>query len=218
MNRSANWVVPYVFFALMIVANDLANQVASAFLFGGSGLVAGSVVALVVRIIAIALGIVGVVLLARGNAPRLIVGVILVIGMQAVNLLLLLMPQVQIGSWRVLVLLITSTLLASVSFMMATSAWVVVASRPAWMFAVALVATIANVVLGRFASSVVSGLTTVGGAPASVTVVIASVTTLVVGVLVFTGFVLIGQYMKAGAPGDGMGGSSSGFSSDRMGW
>lgn len=216
MRSPVPFVVPYVLF----VASFIVEAVYSIFaVFGfvprqfvGEGL---HPIGVLTTLVSLALGLAALILLAWGKPVR-----------QAVAATLLV---VSVASWPVTVLLLNnvatdgnimlvvafSQILSAVRFFLLLSAWVVAASYAPWMFAVALIATIANIVLSGVTSVVASG--TVAALQASSGGLATSVVLpALVKIVIFTGVVLVGRYMTAGVPNTDGG---SGFStSDRIGW
>lgn len=216
MRSPVPFVVPYLLFLVIFIAGVVAplltvfHVVQQQESLGGispAGLVTGP--------ISLVAGVASVLLLARGKPVRqAVAAVLLVVSVASWPVTVLLLNTAAMGG-NIMLVVALSHVLSAVSFFLLLSAWIVAASHAPWMFAVALVATIVNTVLSAVVSFGVSGaaaaLQASSGALAASVVLPA-----LVKIVVFTGVVLVGRYMTAGAPNTDGG---SGFSaSDRIGW
>ena len=216
MRPPVPFVVPYVLFVASFIVETASGVLA---VFGvvphqdvGEGLHPVGIASILVSL---ALGLAALILLAWGKPVRqVIASVMLAVSVLSWPLAVVPLKATAAGA-NIMFVAALSHVLAAVLFFLLLSAWVVAASHAPWMFVVALVATIANIVLSGVVSVVASGTAVAlqassGGLAASV------VLPALVKIVIFTGVVLVGRYMTAGAPNTDGG---SGFSaSDRIGW
>lgn len=216
MPATKRFLVPYLLFLVICIAGMIdplltmfhgVQQPESSGGISPAGLVTG--------LISLVAGVAAVLLLARGKPVRqAIASVMLAVSVLSWPLAVVPIRAAATGG-NIMLVVALSHVLSAVLFFLLLSAWVVAASHAPWMFAVAVVATIANIVLSGVVSVVATGTAT--ALQASPGVLAGSVVLpALVKIEVFTGVVLVGRYMTAGAPNaDG----GSGFSaSDRIGW
>lgn len=216
MPATKRFLVPYLLFLVIFIAGMIdpllimfhgVQQPESSVGIRPAGLVTG--------LISLVAGVAAVLLLARGKPVRqAISSVMLAVSVLSWPLAVVPLRAAATGG-NIMLVVALSHVLSAVLFFLLLSAWVVAASHAPWMFAVAVVATIANIVLAGVVGVVATG--TAAALQASPGVLAASVVLpALVKIVVFTGVVLVGRYMTAGAPNTDGG---SGFSaSDRIGW
>ncbi len=216
MRAPVRFVVPYVLFVASFIVETASGVLAA---FGvvphqdvGEGLHPAGIASILVSLV---LGVAALILLAWGKPARQAVAAVLFVVSVASWPITVLLLNTASTSGNIMLVVAFSHVLSAARFFLLLSAWIVAASHAPWMFAVALVATIVNTVLSAVVSFGVSGaaaaLQASSGALAASVVVPA-----LVKIVVFTGVVLVGRYMTAGAPNTDGG---SGFStSDRIGW
>lgn len=216
MRSPVPFVVPYLLFLLIFIAGVVEPLLTVFHVVPQQESLGGiSPAGLVTGLISLVTGVAAVLLLAWGKPARQAVAALLVAVSVISWPLAVVLLNAMSSSGNIMLVVAFSHVLSAVRFFLLLSAWVVAASHAPWMFAVALVATIVNTVLSAVVSFGVSGaaaaLQASSGALAASVVVPA-----LVKIVVFTGVVLVGRYMTAGAPNTDGG---SGFSaSDRIGW
>lgn len=216
MPTAQRFLVPYLLFLVIFIAGAVDSLLT---MFhgvqqpeGSSGI---SPAGLVTGLISLVAGVAAVLLLARGKPVRqAIASVMLAVSVLSWPLAVVPLRAATTGG-NIMLVVALSHVLSAVLFFLLLSAWVVAASHPPWVFAVAVIATIANIVLSGVVGVVATG--TAAALQASPGVLATSVVLpALVKIVVFTGVVLVGRYMTAGAPNTDGG---SGFStSDRIGW
>ncbi|WP_347032082.1 hypothetical protein [Brevibacterium paucivorans] len=216
MRSPVPFVVPYVLF----VASFIVEAVYSIFaVFGfvprqsvGEGL---HPVGVLTTLVSLALGLAALILLAWGKPVRQVISAVVLVIAYTITPLSFHLLNLHLLADGFPVVMMLSTFVGVLSFFLTMSAWVVADSHAPWMFAVALVVSIVNAVLSRVVLFVAGGAVAIlhsstGGQVFTV------VLPLLFEILFFTGIVLVGRYMTAGAPNTDGG---SGFStSDRIGW
>lgn len=216
MPTTKRFLVPYLLFLVIFIAgavDPLLTMLHGVQQPEGSGGI--SPAGLVTGLISLVAGVAAVLLLARGKPVRqAIASVMLAVSVLSWPLAVVPLKAVATGG-NIMLVVALSQVLSAVLFFLLLSAWVVAASHAPWMFAVAVIATIANIVLSGVVGVVASG--TAAALQASSGVLATSVALpALVKIVIFTGVVLVGRYMTAGAPNTDGG---SGFSaSDRIGW
>lgn len=215
MRKREPSVVPYLLFVASFVVKSVVSTLAIVGVVprqnAGEATVPVNVVATLVPLIP---GVAALIVLAWGKPVRQVVSIVLAVVAQAVLLLVpFVVTDVSLGTNFILFMMLLPVA-GVLPFFLMMSAWVVAASYAPWMFAVALVASIANSVL--FILAVFAGDLAAVVTRSSAGMIVGPVLDFVLTVVVFTGVVLVGRHMTVGMPTTD---SDRGFSiSDRIGW
>ena len=219
MRKREPSVVPYLLFVASFVVKSVASTLAVVGVVPRQNAFEVSVpVNVVATLVSLIPGVAALIVLAWGKPVRQVVSIVLAVVAQAVSLLVpfvLTDDSLDTNSTLLMMLLPVAGVMSLVlPFFLMMSAWVVAASYAPWMFAVALVASIAKPVLSGLAGLAGALEALVTRSPAGM--IVSPVLALVLTVVVFTGVVLVGRHMTVGMPTTD---SDRGFSiSDRIGW
>lgn len=216
MRSPVPFAVPYGLFVASFVLESVSALLA---IFGivsrqnvGEGL---NPAGIMTTLVALALGLAALLFLAWGKPVRQVVSAVVLVVAYAITPLSFHLFSLHLLADGFSAMMVLTTFIGVLTFFLILSSWVVAGSYAPWLFAVALVVSIVNAVLSRVVLFVAGGAVAIlhsstGGQVFTV------VLPLLLEIVLFTGIVLVGRYMTAGAPNTDGG---SGFStSDRIGW